>query len=189
MMLTWRIQFLLISIVVFSACTENNEKIVFHSIHNTAITLSDLENQELYSCVFLAPGCPLSEASLFELKQLDSLYHQHNYKTYIVIPGNLYSDEEVQQFKDSFDISFPIVIDTNYLLTNKLEANITPEYFLLSKNMIVLYRGAIDNRALDNDVIRQVASIKYADLAINSVLQKKVIEIKKTNAVGCFIER
>jgi Redoxin len=176
-------------LVLFFSCKENSKDFYFHSINSTKISNSDLEKQKLIACVFLAPGCPLSEASLLELNKLDSLYHQYNYNTYVIIPGNLYSEEEIKSFKDSFTISFPIIIDTNYYLCSKLNASITPEYFLLKENMVVLYQGAIDNRALDNDVIRQSASINFADSAINSYLQNKKIEINKTNAVGCYIER
>lgn len=156
---------------------------------NGEINFSELHSHKYNALVFLSPECPLSEASLVELKRLDKLYNQENYSTKIIIPGNLYSKEEIVLFKERLTITFPIVIDTAYYITDYLKARTTPEYFLVDENMIVLYSGAIDDRALDNDVIRQEAKSMYAENAIKQLLIGNKIEQVKTQAVGCYIER
>jgi hypothetical protein len=55
--------------------------------------------------------------------------------------------------------------------------------------MVILYQGAIDNKALDNDIIRQEADMNFAEIAIKSIIENEKIEITKTKAVGCFIEQ
>ncbi len=146
------------------------------------------KNHELNAIVFLAPGCPLSEGSILELNKLHEKYTSAKLATYIVIPGSLFSKAEVKAFVDTFKIDFPVLLDTTGLLVSKLNASITPEYFLLDKNSKVLYQGAIDNRAFDNEFIRQSATINYADSAISQFLNNQKIKIQKSKAVGCFIE-
>lgn len=146
------------------------------------------KNHELNAVVFLAPGCPLSEASIQTLNKLQKKYTSEKLATFIVVPGNLYTNEEVNAFIDTFAITLPVAIDTDAILVKKLKATITPEYFLLDKNMQVVYQGAIDDRAFDNEYIRQSARINFADSAIHQFLSKNKIAITKTKAVGCFIE-
>ena len=179
--------FLLIALVLLSCKQKDKQSLRFQSVDGT-VRMAELHEQKINAIVFLAPGCPLSEASILELNRLDSLYSKNNYSTTIIIPGKLYSLEEVIEFKNNFNIKFRILVDTNYYLTNLLNATITPEYFIVNENMIVLYQGAIDNRALDNDIIRQVATLNYAESAINSLILNKKIKQTKTNAVGCYIE-
>lgn len=146
------------------------------------------QTHELNALVFLAPGCPISEASIQEINKIQEKYSSQKLATFIVIPGSLYSKKEVDSFISVFNISMPVLLDTTGLLVQKLNASITPEYFLLDKQMQVLYQGAIDDRALDNEIIRQSATINYADSAIHQYLKTKKVAITKTKAVGCFIE-
>lgn len=177
-------------VYLFSACSGSSEPKVFvKTVEGTSVSIDKLYQHKLNAIVFLAPGCPLSEAALLSLTALDSLYRKNDYATFIIIPGNLYTQKEVELFKDSFDVSFPILIDTNYYLTHKLKASITPEYFLLNENKVILYQGAIDDRALDNDIIRQEARVQFAQKAIEDVLLNRKVEISKTKAVGCYIEQ
>lgn len=146
------------------------------------------QTHDLNAIVFLAPGCPLSEASIQEINKLQSKFTSNKLATFIVIPGHLYSRNEVDSFINHFNITFPVLLDTTGLLVKKLNATMTPEYVLLDKKMQVLYQGAIDNRALDNDLIRQSATINFADSAIHQYLSGQKIKFTKSKAVGCYIE-
>lgn len=173
-------------LVVFSCSHKNSWEL--RTIDLKKIKESDLSKNNLTAIVFLAPGCPLSEASILELNKLDLKYRSKNYHTYVVIAGKLFSQEEVKDFVKTFNIAFPVLIDSNAILMNKYSASITPEYFLLDKYLNVLYSGSIDDRAIDNDLIRQESKNNFAERAIDEYLQNKNITIPKTNAVGCYIE-
>lgn len=146
------------------------------------------KNRGLNAVVFLTPGCPLSEGSILELNKLQEKYTSRKLATYIVIPGKLFTTAEVNAFINTFGISFPVMIDTSAILVEKLNASMTPEFFLLDSEMKILYQGAIDDRAFDNEYIRQSATINYADSAINQAINKVGVKIPKTKPVGCFIE-
>jgi hypothetical protein len=171
------------------SCHERNNEIPLYRLDGTRVTFSIINNSSLNAYVFLSPECPLSEASLIELNRLDSMYNNRGYATNIIIPGKLYSTEEIDSFKTSFNITLPIYIDKYYKLCDFLEAFVTPEYFLLDKNRLVLYQGAMDDRAIDNDIVKQIAKSYYAHDAIQSILNNQLISITKTKAVGCYIER
>ncbi len=178
--------FLLFSIL---SCNQKEKEIILNKLDGTEIKFNEVNKSKFNAYVFLSPECPLSEASLLELKRLDALFAKNNYSTTIIVPGDLFNIEEINKFKNSFKVEFPIYIDKHYELCDTLKASITPEYFLLNENFSVLYSGAIDDRALDNEVIRQSARNRFAENAIQLLINKKPIEVTKTKAVGCYIER
>lgn len=176
----------LLSVIVFSSC--NKPEWSIKTYNGDDFSDKTFKNHKLNAVVFLAPECPLSEAAIQELNKLQKKYFPVDYSTYVVIPGNLYAPDEVKKFVEKFQIEFPVVLDTSAIVTHMLNAKITPEVFLVTDSMKVVYQGAIDDRAYDNEFIRQEAQHNYLDSAINQYSKFKKIKVVKTNAVGCFIE-
>jgi|694.fasta_scaffold02020_19 hypothetical protein len=176
----------LLSIFFFSSCNKPDWSI--KTYNGDDFSDKTFKNHKLNAVVFLAPECPLSEAAIQELNKLQKKYFKYDYSTYVVIPGNLYTNEEVKKFIEQFQIEFPVVLDTGAVITSMLKAKTTPEVFLVTDSMKVVYQGAIDDRAFDNEFIRQDAQHNYLDSAISQYSNFKKIKVIKTNAVGCFIE-
>ncbi len=176
-------------LIFIHSCKEYKNETNLYKLDGTSIKYRGNNTFKLNAYVFLSPECPLSEASLVELTRLDSIYKNSGYTTNIIIPGELYSVEEINTFIKNFNIKFPTYIDKNYECCDLLKAVSTPEYFLVDEHSEILYQGAIDDRALDNEIIRQEAKNFYAENAIKSVIDNKPISITKTKAVGCYIER
>lgn len=183
-----KFELLLLFLALFLISCKNKPEWTIPAINGDELSNLTFKNHHLNAIVFLAPGCPLSEASIQEIIKLQNKYTAAKIATYIVIPGKLYSYKEVNQFVKTFNIELPVLMDTNAILVNKLNASTTPEYFLVDNNIKVLYSGAIDNRALDNELVRQSATVNFADSAIREILNKQKPKILKTKAVGCFIE-
>jgi hypothetical protein len=52
-----------------------------------------------------------------------------------------------------------------------------------------LYRGAIDNWAVDLGQSRPVITENYLSDVLHSIAQGRDVPVRETKAVGCFIER
>ena len=148
---------------------------------------SEVNRNKMEAFVFVSPECPISEAILLNLKQLDSAYSDSVLSIKLVVPGKLYSDIEIDSFRRVNNLQFELIKDSNAVLVKRFGASITPEVFLI-KDKELLYSGAIDDRALDNDIIRQSAKKFYLRDAIDLTLRNKKISLKKTEAIGCYIE-
>jgi hypothetical protein len=172
--------------IIGISCTKPDWTIA--TINGDEFSNLTFKNRGLNAIVFLTPGCPLSEGSILELNRLQEKYSFKNLATFIVIPGKLFTQKEITAFINTFNITYPVLLDTSAILVAKLNASMTPEYFLVDKDMKILYQGAIDDRAFDNEYIRQSATINYADSAINQAIKGISIKIPKTKPVGCFIE-
>src|SRR5687767_8551215 len=78
----------------------------------------------------------------------------------------------------------PVLIDKGNVLADKVEASVTPEFYYLHKENILLYHGALDNDRSGKDV-----RIDYLRDALDSASAKTPIKTAKTNAIGCSIKR
>ena len=80
--------------------------------------------------------------------------------------------------------NFPILIDKNNVIADKLGANVTPEVFYFSDKGILLYHGAIDNDRSGKNI-----TINYLSDAADAAASGKSIATTKANAFGCSIKR
>lgn len=154
-----------------------------------AVTLHDLmEAKKGKILIFLAPDCPLSQYYTFTLRKLFETYSSRIFFAGI-IPGNYSAADEMIRFRERYLIPFELLLDKDLTLTQKLNAVITPEVFLLNEKWEVIYSGAIDDAAVDLTVKRQVARNHYLEEAIHSFLNQEPVKRSRTKAVGCIIER
>lgn len=146
-----------------------------------------IKESRLEAIVFVAPQCPISEAILLNLNQISEEYDSNQVAIKLVVPGELYTRSEIDSFVEVNKIKHKVIIDSQAVLVKKYNATITPEVFLISGSQII-YSGAIDDRALDNEIIRQSATENYLRDAIKLTLKGEELKVKKTKAVGCYIE-
>ncbi len=82
-----------------------------------------------------------------------------------------------------------VIVDTNHILTNFLNASVTPECFLLDSNLNILYNGLIDDWIKELGRKRQNIDNNYLEDALSAYLKNKEILNKETKAIGCIIEK
>lgn len=79
---------------------------------------------------------------------------------------------------------FPVLIDKDNILADKLSATVTPETLYFNAKNVLLYRGAIDNDRSGESVTEN-----YLRTAVDSTLSGKAIAKTSANAFGCSIKR
>ena len=82
-----------------------------------------------------------------------------------------------------------IIADTNQVLTNFLDARVTPECFLLDSNQNIIYYGLIDDWIKELGRKRTHIENKYLEESLINYLSNREIKIKKTKAIGCIIQK
>jgi hypothetical protein len=86
-------------------------------------------------------------------------------------------------------LPFPLVRDVNFAAAEALKARVTPELFVLDRNLVLRYRGRIDDeyakRLVKN---RQISHHDLRD-ALDELLAGKSVSRPLTEAVGCAIGR
>ena len=88
---------------------------------------------------------------------------------------------------ESKGFTFPYLIDEAQSVYPKFGATKTPHIFILQKTLkgnVVKYIGAIDDNYKDASAV----NTKYAENAINALLEGKEVKQTETKAIGCSIK-
>ena len=139
--------------------------------------------------VFLSPDCPLSENYTLTLNNLHKEFASNGIEFYGVFSGYGVSKASMDNFVAAFRVNFPVMLDADAKIADFFEAMKTPEVFLTDAKAKIIYKGAIDNYAPELGQHRAVVTEHYLLDALSSVRDSKPVQVKQTEAVGCFIER
>ncbi len=155
------------------------------SIDGQTISWKKLNTSELTVLLFFDPECPICQKYTKTIKQIDSIYKE-KMSIYLLYPYKKLDKHLWEAFKNKYKFDYDIFLDRKRVFARKTQAKITPEVLLLDKNLLILYRGAIDNWYYDLGKNRPQASENYLIQAIDAALQGKEISLKQTKAIGCF---
>ena len=165
---------------------EVNEHFILSDINYNLIKIKNSKNGKVFFS--LDPECPLSKSYSITINQLHEKYGD-NIDFYGVFTSSVFSQEKTNDFIQKNNITMPLIIDTNQVLTKFLDAKITPECFLLDSKLNVIYRGLIDVWVKELGRKRQYIENHYLDNSLELYLKNKPILIKETDAIGCIIQR
>jgi hypothetical protein len=135
--------------------------------------------------IFMSVECPISQKYIYRLNELNKLYPDMNI---VGLFQENTSEVDLSDFKQRFNVDFPLVFDKDHRLALKYKVEITPEVFLVDRYDRVLYSGAIDNWFISLGRNRKEASEHYLEEAFLSIKRGTEVKPKKTKAVGCFLE-
>ncbi len=129
--------------------------------------------------------CPTALAYDERLAAIQDKYGSQGAVVLAVASNANESKEELQRNAENLHISFPILLDTDGILADRLGATITPSVFILDRSGVLRYKGALDNREKPGGKKREA----YAEDAIDSILAGKPVATPETQATGCSIKR
>jgi peroxiredoxin len=150
---------------------------------------SFLQGKKAGVFVFLAPDCPLSQNYTLTVNTLDKEFNANGISLYGVFSGGGITRQAMDDFAATYHLSFPVMLDADSKIADFFGATATPEAFLTDPKGQVLYKGAIDNWAPELGQHRTVITQHYLYDALENVRQNKPVQVKETQAVGCFIDR
>jgi hypothetical protein len=102
----------------------------------------------------------------------------------IGINSNVTENGEQIKSHAALTFNFPVLIDKNSVLADKLGATRTPEAYFVDAKNVLLFHGAIDNDRSGAKVTEP-----YLRTAFDSSLAGKKIERTSVDAFGCTIKR
>ena len=147
-------------------------------------SLTDYKSYKFIVLMFISTQCPVSNAYNEKMNKLFEDYHPENIAFIGLNSNKSESIENIKEHAKAHSFQFPILKDWDNVIADRLNAQVTPEIFVLNKEFDILYHGRIDDA-------RGAGSAKNSDLisALNNLLEGKEVTIKQTRAVGCTIKR
>ena len=92
------------------------------------------------------------------------------------------------QWSDSLHNSRIISGDSALKIAKNLDFKVFPEVAICQNDGRVLYKGCIDDRAVEVGQMKPKAQQRYFENAITQIREDKAITISEKKAVGCFID-
>ena len=142
-----------------------------------------------YIIIFTCNTCPVAKANEERIIALHNSYAPKGYPVVAIQPndpaiqpGDSY--DAMQSYAKEKSFPFLYLFDDGQKVYPQYGATRTPEVFLVDKDLIVRYRGAIDNSARDADNVKD----KFLENAIQAVEEGKEPNPAKTKAIGCGIK-
>ena len=146
-------------------------------------TLNELKGKNGAVIIFVSSQCPVVRGYNERMKQIATDYKAKGINV-IGINSNVTESLETVKSHAEQNYNFPVLVDKNSMLANKLGANSTPEVFYVDAKNMLLNHGAIDNDRSGKNITDQ-----YLRAAFDASLAGKKIEKTSTAAFGCSIKR
>ncbi len=159
------------------------------SVDGKSYSLSSFKDAKGFIVVFTCNSCPFAVMYEDRIIELSKKYHKKGYQVIAINPNDpdvkpddSYDNMKVRAKDKNFD--FPYLFDEGQKVYPAYGATKTPHVFLLDKNHIIKYIGAIDDNAEDASEVEE----KYLENAI-AALEKGNDPIPAiTKAIGCSIK-
>ncbi len=159
------------------------------SVDGKMYSMSDYKDAKGFIVVFTCNHCPF--AVKYEDRIID-LAKKYKSKGYILLAIN--PNDPAAQPADSFELmqvrakekgfTFPYLFDEGQKIYPQYGATKTPHVFLLDKNLIVKYIGAIDDNVDEPSEVKE----KYLENAIAALDKNQEPTPAVTKAIGCSIK-
>lgn len=159
------------------------------SVDGKNYSMSDYKDAKGFIVVFTCNTCPF--AVKYE-DRVNALAKKYKPKGYILLainsndpevqPDDTYAKMQAKAKSEGF--VFPYLVDEGQRIYPQYGATKTPHVFLLDKNLIVKYIGAIDDNADDASAVKE----RYLENAIAALDKGNDPSPSVTKAIGCSIK-
>lgn len=139
--------------------------------------------------IFMAEDCPITQKYMATIRDLAQKYPSHQISVVGYFPAGI-SNKGAKEFRQEYQVPeiVQFINDKKHIMTNKYSATVTPEVVLIDKDQRVIYQGSIDNWFFELGRYRLAITEHYLIDAIEASLKGNQPSIKKTEAIGCFIQ-
>ncbi len=151
------------------------------------VALDQVSGRSGVALIFVGTQCPYSNAFNQVMADLAKEYRAQGVSVVGINSNKTESLEDVKQHAENKGLDFVVLKDEGRI-AEQLGATRTPEVFLLDKQMVVRYHGAIGNSKMPTT---NPAQTKADDLgpALDAVAKGVPVPVAETKAFGCMIKR
>jgi peroxiredoxin len=133
---------------------------------------------------FWAFKCPIVLSSDARLRAIQSKFGGAGVEILAVNSNNNESPLEIRKNAENLGLPYPVLIDEDGILAEKLRVTQTPTFYVIDRQGVVRYQGALDNKKPGES-----GRAAYLEDALNEVLAGKAVSIPETRPSGCTIRR
>ncbi len=159
------------------------------NVNGKNVSLAGIKNAKGYIVIFTCNHCPYAIAYEQRIIELHQKYAPLGFSVLAINPN----DKDVQP-ADSYDnmkklakqkkYPFPYLYDETQEVAKAFGATRTPHVYVLDKDRVVRYIGAIDDNSEDPSMVKE----KYVGSAVDALIGSQEVAVKETKTIGCSIK-
>jgi peroxiredoxin len=152
-----------------------------------ASALKDHAGKTATVVAFLSFDCPVSNSYANTLADLHKTYSGKGVEFLALVPTED-DAKKLARKAEEFKFPFPVFGDGQRAATEAFKATVTPEVFVLDHNLVLRYRGRIDNQFSGR--LKKNAQVTEHDLkaALDALVAGRDVPTPATRAIGCHID-
>ncbi len=150
--------------------------------------VEEVAGRQLTVLAWTSVGCPITKLLAPRLGRLERDYRDRGVRFLGIDPNIQDSPEEVRAFAANAEIGFPILLDPQQVVTDRLGVTRTTEVFVLDGDFRVVYRGAVDDQ-YSVGAARPAPLNDFLVSALDAALAGETIDPERTDAPGCLVGR
>ncbi len=162
-------------------------KVVFFLLFSTSILAQEKDSFTVY--YFLLEDCKICQYYTPTFQELYNSYNSDSLSFVGLFPNRFSSKDAINDFKEKYEIPFPLKPEYFQSKTKKFEVTITPEVVVYNETQEkILYKGRIDNSYYKLGRRRQVITARELETVLESIQKGEKVDVESQPALGCFIQ-
>jgi len=150
--------------------------------------VEEVAGRQLTVLAWTSCGCPITKLLAPRLGRLEADYRDRGVRFLGIDPNIQDSAEEVRAFAANAGIAFPILLDPQQVVTDRLGVERTTEVFVLDGDFRIVYRGAVDDQYAVG-AARPAPLNDFLVAALDAALAGETVDPERTDAPGCLVGR
>ena len=148
---------------------------------------------EVVVMVFASPDCPISNALAPEYQRLQAQTEEGGGRFYLVHARSDVTAKVASDHAADYRLTMPIVLDSEHVLVEKMNATVTPEAVVLVFDEGDTWRKAYQGKI--NDLYASLGNRRdhptqfWLRDAIDTSMEGGEVEVTYRKPLGCYIER
>lgn len=159
------------------------------NVDGKMVSLASMKKAKGYIVIFTCNHCPYAIAYEDRIIALHKKYEKMGYPVVAinpndkdVSPSDSYADMKKRAKSKKFPFAY--LYDETQEIARAYGATRTPHVYLLDKDRVVRYIGAIDDNHEEPEAVKE----RYLESAIDALRSGKDVATKETKAIGCTIK-
>lgn len=152
--------------------------------NGTERSLASLKGSKGTLVFFTSARCPMVAAYHERIQQIAQDYQAKGIAVVGINSNVTENAEEIKQHAANNKLAYVVLRDADSKLADTLNAQVTPEMYLLDTNNKLVYHGGVDDSRSPDKVTNN-----YLRNALDAFLAGKPIAQSETKAFGCTVKR
>jgi peroxiredoxin len=135
--------------------------------------------------VFWSFKCPVMLTYDRRIQELSAQFRDRGVVVLAIDSNADESPEAIRKNAENLALGYPVLLDSDGILAQKLGATQAPSVFILDRASVVRYEGVVDNGRKPGERGRET----YAEDALEAIVSGRQVQVPETKGAGCTIKR